>query len=231
MAEDDPGLAARALIYGRTKVCGLTSAADAAAAYAVGATFGGLIFAGESPRRVSLAQARTVRDGADLRWVGVFVDEPIESVVAIARELGLAAVQLHGAEDQAYATALKRGLASGCEIWKAIAVADRAPPEPEGAFDRLLLDASSAPRGARGGTGQAFDWDLLRGYRAKERVVVAGGLSAANVSAAAGLGVWALDFNSGVESAPGKKDAARMAEVFGLLRRLARHERQKGSGS
>ncbi len=213
----DPGLAARRIAVGRVKVCGLTRPEDAAAAWACGATFGGLIFAEGSPRRVTLEQAERVRQAAPLlQGVGVFVNAPVEEVAAAARALRLSAVQLHGEEEPGYVAALRPDLPRGCAVWKAVRVRDRIPLLAETGADRLVLDAHR--EGQRGGTGQTFDWSLLRDHPGRGEVVLGGGLSAHNAAAADGLDVWALDVNSGVESSPGVKPAGHQRGFFAALR-------------
>lgn len=212
-----PGVAARAVAYGRVKVCGLTSSADARAAADAGASLGGLIFAPESPRCVPRAQAAAVQKGApELGWVGVFVNAELGEVVAAADELGLVAVQLHGDESAAYVTSLRPLLPRGCAIWKAVGVAHRVPELAETGADRLVLDASVP--GARGGTGQRFDWGLVTALAERGELILAGGLRPDNAAEADALGVWALDVSSGVEAAPGRKSGARLAAFFGALR-------------
>jgi indole-3-glycerol phosphate synthase/phosphoribosylanthranilate isomerase len=214
VSADDPGRAARELAYGRVKVCGLTRPADAAAAWDAGATWGGLIFAPGSPRLLSPEQAAEVRGAAPLQWVGVFVNAPQEAVVASAASLNLSAVQLHGDESPAQVSALRAALPASCEVWKAVRVRD-AVPTPEGwpGADRLLLDTYHP--GARGGTGERFDWSLLTD---PTQVVLAGGLGPRNLAEADALGAWALDLNSGVESAPGIKDAQLLEQALAALR-------------
>ena len=98
MRADDVDEATRELVFGPTKVCGLTREIDALAAARAGATHGGMVFAAGSPRVVSPRRARALRAAAPLQWVGVFVNEAPERVAELARVLELAAVQLHGEE-------------------------------------------------------------------------------------------------------------------------------------
>jgi indole-3-glycerol phosphate synthase / phosphoribosylanthranilate isomerase len=217
MREARPDLAARAIAFGPVKVCGLMTPDDAALAHAAGATLGGVVFAAESPRRVDERQAAAIAAGP-LPLVGVFVNEPIERTVELARRLALAAVQLHGEETAEHVAAVRSALPPTTEVWKAMRVADRIPPVPAGA-DRMLLDARHAS--LRGGTGRRFDWQLLQGLAGRERLVLAGGLDAGNVREAQRLGFGALDVSSGVESAPGVKDPARLDAFFGALRGAA----------
>jgi len=136
-------------------------------------------------------------------------------MAGLARRLGLAAVQLHGEETAACVAELRAQVPPGCEIWKAVRVAERIPADTTGA-DRVLLDTHRPDR--RGGTGQRFDWGLLRGVPHRERMILAGGLEAGNVREARALGVGALDVGSGVESSPGVKDRARLDAFFAALR-------------
>lgn len=211
-----PGLAARELVCGRVKICGLTSPEDAGAAWRAGALYGGLVFHGASPRNVTLERARAIRSAAPLRWVGVFVDAPVQEILTAVSCLSLDVVQLHGDEDVEHVARLREGLPSGVEIWKAHRVGEERPALPETGADRILLDAFS--EGCAGGTGTRFDWSLLQGMEGRERVVLAGGLDPAHARRAAALGTWALDLSSGVESAPGHKDVSLLREFFEALR-------------
>ncbi|HJR34645.1 MAG TPA: bifunctional indole-3-glycerol-phosphate synthase TrpC/phosphoribosylanthranilate isomerase TrpF [Gemmatimonadales bacterium] len=216
MGAPDLDRAVRDLVYGRTKICGLTSAGDAARAYEAGATHGGLMFAPGSPRLVSIAQAREVSAGAPLSWVGVFADQSPEEIAAAAEDLRLAAVQLHGNETAEHAAAVRRQVPAATAVWKAERVQERIPER--GRADRLLLDGWTA--GRLGGTGRTFDWSLLEQFPERAEVILAGGLRASNVAAAAALDTWALDASSGVESAPGRKDAGLLRDFFTQRRRL-----------
>ncbi|WP_313108840.1 bifunctional indole-3-glycerol-phosphate synthase TrpC/phosphoribosylanthranilate isomerase TrpF [Atlantibacter sp.] len=211
MGEDDLNAAVRRVLLGENKVCGLTRAEDAQAAYEAGAIYGGLIFAESSPRYVTPEQARTVIAAAPLRYVGVFRDSPLQNVVSIAQALSLSAVQLHGGEDQAYITALRAALPATVAIWKALSVAESLPARDLDHVDRYVFDND------QGGSGQRFDWSLLAG-QPLDNVLLAGGLGADNCVEAAKLGCSGLDFNSGVESAPGIKDSNKLAAVFKTLR-------------
>ncbi|ELZ4074227.1 bifunctional indole-3-glycerol-phosphate synthase TrpC/phosphoribosylanthranilate isomerase TrpF [Cronobacter sakazakii] len=211
MEHDDLESAVRQVLLGENKVCGLTRPQDAQSAWQAGALFGGLIFIGSSPRAVSDEQARAVIDAAPLRYVGVFRNAPVEDVVAKANAFSLAAVQLHGDEDQTYISALRASLPETTAIWKAQSVSHALPPRNLQYVDRYVLD------NGQGGTGQRFDWSLLEG-QTLDNVMLAGGLGADNCVQAAQLGCAGLDFNSGVESAPGIKDSDKLAAVFRTLR-------------
>ncbi|MDS0111250.1 bifunctional indole-3-glycerol phosphate synthase/phosphoribosylanthranilate isomerase, partial [Enterobacter hormaechei subsp. steigerwaltii] len=119
--------------------------------------------------------------------------------------------QLHGDEDQAYIDALRHVLAPQVQIWKAQSVGATLPARNLKHVDKYVLD------NGQGGTGQRFDWSLLRG-EVLDNVLLAGGLSPDNCVEAAKTGCAGLDFNSGVESQPGIKDASKLASVFKTLR-------------
>ncbi|WP_075181903.1 bifunctional indole-3-glycerol-phosphate synthase TrpC/phosphoribosylanthranilate isomerase TrpF [Pantoea sp. 1.19] len=211
MAEADLDAAVRRVLLGDNKVCGLTRPQDAAVAHAAGALYGGLIFASGSPREIDAATAQCIIAAAPLKYVGVFRNNDRADVVAKAHALQLAAVQLHGHEDQAFVDALRDALPPTTQIWKAFSIGDSLPARDWRHVDRYLFDHGS------GGSGQRFDWSLLQG-QTLDNVMLAGGLSADNCVEAAQLGCAGLDFNSGVESAPGIKDADKVAAVLRTLR-------------
>ena len=214
MRAPSPPDAARELIFGRVKLCGLNRPEDFELAAA--ASHVGLVMVPESPRSVSLGQALRL---APLHPapVGVFRDAPVEQVVEAASMLALAAVQLHGEEDAAYARALGRRLPSGCEIWKGVRVGRSAPGSFDAA-DRLLFDSGS------GGTGEAFDWSLLRDHPALSKSLVAGGVGARNARAAQRLRAYALDVGSSVDQRPGRKSPDKLAALFDALRPASRRQ-------
>ncbi|EKK7714157.1 bifunctional indole-3-glycerol-phosphate synthase TrpC/phosphoribosylanthranilate isomerase TrpF [Cronobacter dublinensis] len=211
MEHDDLETAVRQVLLGENKVCGLTRPQDAQSAWEAGAVFGGLIFVPSSPRAVTDEQARAVIDAAPLRYVGVFRDAPLDDVAAKAQQFALSAVQLHGDEDQTYISALRASLPSTTAIWKAQSVSHALPARNLQYVDRYVLD------NGQGGSGVQFDWSLLEGQSLND-VMLAGGLGADNCVQAAQLGCAGLDFNSGVESAPGIKDSDKLAAVFRTLR-------------
>ncbi|MBL4847950.1 MAG: bifunctional indole-3-glycerol-phosphate synthase TrpC/phosphoribosylanthranilate isomerase TrpF, partial [Planctomycetes bacterium] len=175
VVREDVAHATRELIAGRFKVCGLTRPEDARAAWEAGATWGGLIFATESPRCLDPKLAGEVREAAPLSWVGVFVNDDPGLIAETAAALQLSAVQLHGEESQDDVAALRERLPAGCEVWKAVRVREALPARASTGADRLLLDAYSKDK--RGGTGQRFDWALLANHPEPERLILSGGLS------------------------------------------------------
>ena len=215
MAQHDLADATRKLVLGEHKTCGLTRPEDAAAAFAGGAYYGGLIFYPPSPRNVTPEQAAAVQQAAPLNYVGVFVNAEPTEVTRLAHSLKLSAVQLHGDEDDSYISALNPLLPPGCKIWKAYRVKDELPAFTSYA-DSILLDAYHPTQ--HGGSGLSFNWQLLAEQSASKPIMLAGGLNSDNCLAAARLPVAGLDFNSGLESAPGIKDAAKIRSAFTLLR-------------
>jgi indole-3-glycerol phosphate synthase/phosphoribosylanthranilate isomerase len=205
-----PAEAARALAFGRVKVCGLTNAADLDMAAAAGATHAGFVMVPGTPRAVTPARAEAIlaTAGSRCRIVGIFRDAHPAEVDAAARGLGLHAVQLHGDEEVGAFRAL---LPEETEVWAAVRVGPGLL-HPRAGADRLLFD--SGP----GGTGRPFDWKRVAGRAELDSGLVAGGLDPANASAAARLGAYALDVGSGLEAVPGWKDSYRTAAFFEALR-------------
>lgn len=191
----------------RVKICGVTSLDDAEMAIETGAWAIGINNAPESPRRCPAEEA--VRIGAALRRqtevCGIFVNSRLEEVVHAADEQMLSLIQLHGDEGPSFCTEVARR--TGCRVIKAVRVRTNADIQAAEAFhtDMHLFDAHS-PR-ARGGTGESFDWELLRGRRSAIPMILGGGLNPGNVVEAATIArPFAVDVASGVESAPGVKD-------------------------
>lgn len=216
MRAGDPAQAARALAFGRVKVCGLTNAADLDMAAGAGATHAGIVMVPGSPRAVTPAAAEAIlaETRSRPRLVGIFRDESPYNVDAAARRLGLHAVQLHGKEEVGVYRAL---LPEETEIWAAAQVG-AGPVGPRPGADRLLFD--SGP----GGTGRTFDWSRVAGRAELGAGLLAGGLTPANARGAARLGAYALDVGSGLEAVPGWKDSNLVGAFFEALRPAARGE-------
>jgi indole-3-glycerol phosphate synthase/phosphoribosylanthranilate isomerase len=219
MASADIGQAARSLVHGRVKICGLTREADASFAASSGATHAGIIFAEASRRKVagnaSDIAAAARRGGA--KSVGVFQDQDPAFVAATANDLGLDAVQLHGSETDL--DELKHRLPEMCEIWAASPVGLEVTPERMGA-DRIVYDTQK--NGRSGGTGETFDWSLLQDRPALPDAFIAGGIGPRNARAAQQIGSYGIDVSSGVEAVPGVKDESKVTALFEALRPACR---------
>lgn len=222
MGKEDLNNAVRAVIFGENKVCGLTRPQDVKAAYKHGALYGGLIFAENSPRAVSLRQAQELVVQAPLRFVGVFQNQPVAFVAQIAKQLQLYAVQLHGDESEREIEALAEELGSDILIWKAVSIDDNmddiALPAHR-AIERYVFDRKTLNQ--QGGTGMSFDWSKIP-PSVKGKVMLAGGIQRENILAALAQGCLGLDLNSGVESARGIKDQEKIRELFFLIRTFHR---------
>lgn len=202
------------------KICGIATPEDYDACRDAGAAFIGMVFFPRSPRHLSMTEARAIADHADTLGDGparvaltVDMDDAgLDDVVEAARPQ---LIQLHGNETPARADAIRQRY--GLPLIRAIRVGG---PEDlascadwDGIADWLLFDAKGDPGGLPGGTGHVFDWTLLAEHAGTTRWMLAGGLSPDNISRALAVtGATAVDVSSGVESAPGKKDAARIRQ-------------------
>ena len=204
----------------RVKICGLRRLADVKAVAAAGAAYAGFVFFAKSPRHLTVAAARplllAVPEG--LAKVALTVDADDAALDAIVTALPLDMLQLHGAESPERVAQVRARY--GLPVMKAVGVADAgdlaAVFEYSLVADQVLIDAKP-PKGAAipGGNGLAFDWRLLAGRRWLRPWMLAGGLTPENVAEAIRLtGARQVDVSSGVESAPGIKDAGRIA-AFG----------------
>ncbi len=208
------------------KVCGLTRPVDARAAAELGAAYVGVIFAG-GPRTLDASRARTVLDaaGGEVERVGVFGSADAEMMAATVREARLDVVQLQA--DPSVDDVRAARAATGAKVWAVVRVDDSFSSDKLHALwevaDAILLDAKV--KGALGGTGTSFDWSAAAAVARDrdETLIVAGGLTAENVSQAiALLAPRVVDVSSGVESAPGIKDRERVAGFIGAVHRAGR---------
>ncbi|MEO7997154.1 MAG: phosphoribosylanthranilate isomerase [Gemmatimonadaceae bacterium] len=209
------------------KICGLTRPSDAELAESLGVDYLGAIMAG-GPRNLDVARAREVLGPRrhTVRRVAVFATQTRTEIADIARQLMLDVVQLHGDHSVEDIRWLKTN--TDAEVWPVIRVEGTVLPEVTDvaaqAAGAVLLDAKVV--GQLGGTGVALDWDGLRGdvhgLRARVpgvRLILAGGLKSTNVQHAREmLAPDIVDVSSGVESAPGIKDAAAMEAFVNAVR-------------
>jgi len=200
----------------KIKICGITTVADAAAAAEAGADLIGLMFYEKSPRHISLKTAAKIA-GAIPAYVlktGVFVNPPEELVTRAIGECGLNFLQFHGDEPPEFCVQF------GIMSMKAFRIRDRRSLKslPDYSTDAWLLDACAA--GARGGTGEKFNWKLaVEAKKFGRPIFLAGGLTPENIAEAVrGVQPFGVDVSSGVESAPGKKDHTKVRAFIAAAR-------------
>lgn len=199
----------------KVKICGLRRPEDIEAANAAKPDFVGFIFVEGTKRYVTpdLA-ARFRRDlAADIQTVGVFVNAPIEEIVAVCQAGTIDLVQLHGEEDQAYIEHLKGQVDQ--DIIKSVAVGDELVVDPSQA-DYLLFDSLSP---SRGGSGKVFDWQMVSAYQDKP-FFLAGGLGVDNIEKALKVvRPYAVDASSSLET-DGVKDPVKIQEFVAKIREV-----------
>lgn len=207
----------------RLKVCGINDPAFAVAAAKLGVDYLGFVFAEGSPRRVAPERVREIMDAVRTcgcrrcpRYVGVFTDRDVSRICDIASEIGLDVVQLHseyGAKD------VSRIKSQGLEVWR-LALSEHGAETSgggEGATDcgedAVVLDGRVGTR--CGGTGVLADWSRVAEFKSRGcRVILAGGISAANISAAIATGADVIDVNSSLETSPGVKSVRLLHELM-----------------
>ncbi len=181
------------------KICGITNEDDALAAAKAGANAVGFNFYARSPRFISLKAAHRIalRLPEAVLKIGVFVEPPEDEVQLAIDTVPLDVVQLHGQHVPSIAH----------RTWRALA-ATKADPSESLVAEAILLDAETPHHG---GSGKTFDWQLAT--RFWQPIILAGGLDASNVAAAIEIArPWGVDACSRLESAPGKKDSAKVRD-------------------
>lgn len=205
------------MIAVKVKICGITNVEDALAAIEMGADLLGFNFYPQSKRYVTGEQARQIINKLPtfVDTAGIFVNAAGEHVREVAKLCFLNWVQIHGDETPEYCDAL-RWISS--KVMKAIRIKDAADIEKANTFytDAVLLDAFHPEE--YGGTGQKFDWNLIR--RLQTRVFLAGGITPENAVEAVEVGAYGIDICSGIESSPGKKDHEKMQKLFDNIKHV-----------
>ena len=197
------------------KICGITRPQDAELAARLGAAWVGFVFWPRSPRFVEPAATAAILAGLPphVGGVGVFVDHPADEVNAIADQVGLSAVQLHGQESPATCRQCRR------RVIKAVRLSgDGAGDDPDTVWSAatILVDAFDPVR--MGGTGRRVDWARAAQIARRRPLMLSGGLRAENVAdAVRQVAPYGLDVSSGVESRPGVKDPDRLRAFFAAL--------------
>ena len=213
----------------KIKLCGMMKPCDIEYANRVKPDFVGFIFA-NTRRKISPAQAKQFREtlNVEIPAVGVFVNEDIPVIASLVQDGCIDMIQLHGEEDADYIRCLRE--VCDVPVIKAVKVQTVEQIQQTAALpvDYLLLDTYR--KGVLGGTGEAFDWELLREAKAAagdtaegelfgKTYFLAGGLHAGNLREAAALGSYGLDVSSGIET-DGSKDFTKMVEVMELVRKF-----------
>jgi len=191
----------------RIKICGITRLEDALEASALGVDAVGFVFYNKSPRYIEPQKAATIIRQLPpfVSAVGLFVNPTQDCIAEVLQSVPLGVVQLHGDETPDFCSAQRR------RVMKALPVSSPDDLKHASRFNCPVLLDAKAPAGVYGGTGQAFDWSLLQGFKHDYPLTLAGGLNVDNVADAMSIRQWfALDVSSGVESSPGIKDAAKM---------------------
>ncbi len=215
------------------KICGLRTDEAVDAALAAGADLIGFVFFPKSPRNVSLDEA--VRLAAPARGrakvVALVVDADDAALAAIATRLAPDLLQLHGRESPERVAAIRR--VTGIAVMKALPIAESSDlaslPAHAAVADRILFDAKppKTPEALPGGNGLSFDWRLVADLDPGRPVMLSGGLTPETVAEAIAVtGVAAIDVSSGVESAPGVKDPAR---IRAFIENARAADRRRGS--
>jgi phosphoribosylanthranilate isomerase len=203
----------------KLKVCGITSIEDARAAIDCGAHYLGFNFYRKSPRFIEPAAARGIIEQLPYETiaVGIFVNQPRpEEVIVSMHESRVQLAQLHGDEDVAYCRRV-----GGERVIKAFRITDDFDVNIVNGFPTrgILLDAYD--KDLFGGTGRTINWEIARKASKFARIFLAGGLSPENiVEAIRAVEPFAVDINSGVESEPGRKDAAKLQQLKEEMQKL-----------
>lgn len=201
----------------KVKICGLSDELALAAAVQAGADYAGFVFYARSPRYIAPERAGILLQGvpASVQSVGLIVDEDDAAIETILRHAALDMLQLHGQENPARVAEIRRRF--GLPVIKAVAISDapdvQRAKDYEGVADILLFDAKPPQnlRALPGGNGLVFDWTLLARASWTIPWMLSGGLNADNVADALRIsGAKMVDVSSGVESAPGIKDVAKI---------------------
>ncbi len=215
----------------KVKICGLRTPESLDAALDAGADYFGLVFYGPSPRNVDHARAGELaaQGRGHAKSVALLVNPDDAAVKRVAEEVAPDLIQLHGAETPERVREV-RDLA-GREVIKAIKVENAADADTardyEGAAGFILYDAKE-PDGAGdalpGGNGVPFDWQALMGVKGRGSFMLSGGLTCDNVAdAIAATGACVVDVSSGVESAPGEKDAELIRRFITAAKSAGNH--------
>ena len=193
----------------KIKICGITQLKDALLASKLGATYLGFIFYKKSPRYISPKKASSIitKLPNNILKVGIFVNEPLNNVKKIAKQLKLNLIQLHGNESQSYCNKLKLPIIKAFRVKNKLKLIHKTP--------YCLFDTFTSKYG---GSGKVFNWNLIQNLINKKKSFLSGGLNINNIKKAYSLKPYALDVNSGIELKPGVKDPKKLKKLFNKLK-------------
>lgn len=199
----------------RVKICGITNIEDAFAAISLGADAIGFVFVKGSPRWISVEEARRISRALPpfVNKVGVFANEPLESLLTIMAYCSLDTCQLHGEEPPSYCEKLGWATIKAFRVGNPDEDLEKMMESYKEKVSAFLLD-TYRPR-ILGGTGETFDWRIARELRKYGPIIISGGLNPSNVVEAIDMAYpYGVDVSSGVENWPGKKDWRKMKEFI-----------------
>ena len=214
--EKDVEFKAISLLYGTNKICGLKTPEAIEACIANHAAIGGLIFAKKSPRFIDVHEAKALIAPykGKIKFAGVFVNEDIDSIAAIAKTLDLDYLQLHGSESIENIKLIKERLPQ-IKIIKAFSIENQDSFEKIRPYqeicDLLLLDSKNP------GSGSSFNWNDIPKFIDKNRTLLSGGIGLDNLKEALSLNFAGLDLNSKLESIKGLKDPQKIAQALRIV--------------
>ncbi len=203
----------------RIKICGITNKKDALDAAALGVDILGFVFYAKSKRYV---EPRTVGDIANelppyIGKVGVFVNEAKDKVLQIAEDTALDILQFHGDETPDYCD----GFRDKYKVIKAFRLKDKKGLKKINDYDTDFILLDTYKTDSVGGTGETFDWGILKDFEILKPVILSGGLNPSNVAKAIKeIAPYGVDVSTGVEDAPGKKDLKLMKKFVENVRKL-----------
>jgi phosphoribosylanthranilate isomerase len=200
----------------QVKICGITNEEDALRAAKLGAAAVGFIFYPPSPRTIKPDDARKIVSVLpdELVKVGVFVNEKIAEIKRVMKYCGLDMIQLHGDESSEFCREFPAS-----RVIKTIELKKDDDLTHALNYDVAAILVDSRHAGLYGGTGRKANWELAFLIKNKKPLILSGGLNEDNiVQAIKDVAPHAIDINSGVESEPGKKDHAKLARIFDIIR-------------
>ena len=200
----------------QVKICGITNKEDALCAAGCGAAALGFIFYPPSPRYIKPEDARKIISGLpkEVVNVGVFVNEKVDEIKRVMKYCGLDMIQLHGEESPEFCREFPAS-----QIIKAVEFKNDDDLTHAYSYEVAAILVDSRHAGLYGGTGRKANWKLARRTKNKKPLILSGGLHEDNIAEALQtVAPAALDINSGVESEPGKKDHAKLARIFEIIR-------------